>query len=112
MACLMICAMSFSRRYFVLFIIVVFLHTVTKCNARDCVCNQLVCDFDTSNCSYGVTTDPCGCCQVCARGLGQTCGGEGEICGVGLTCEIQAKPGDVITGREGRTCRGRSECLL
>lgn len=108
------CAMPFSRRCLLLFVMIVFLQTIIKCQARDCFCNQLVCDHDASNCSTGVTTDPCGCCQVCARGPGEPCGGEGEdagVCGTGLTCEIQAKTGDVMNGRERGICKGRSECL-
>ena len=38
---------------------------------------------------WGVTVDVCGCCQVCARGLGDLCGGAyagNPQCGAGLEC--------------------------
>ena len=104
-----------GRQHLLLLILTLFSLAISTCSARDCFCNQLVCDSDISNCSAGVTTDPCGCCHVCARGLGETCGGEGEVagvCGAGLTCEIQAIPGDVISGLEKGICKGRSKCLL
>ena len=40
-------------------------------------------------CRAGVTRDPCLCCMVCAKGLGEVCGGESSrygTCGAGLTC--------------------------
>ena len=115
MACTTGRAQVIGNRHVMLFIVVMLSLAVTTCSARDCFCNRLVCDNDVSNCSSGVTMDSCGCCEVCARGLGEACGGEGEdsgVCGKGLTCEIHSIPGNVISTLEKGTCKGRSRCLL
>uniref|UniRef100_A0A0C9RPB1 TSA: Tityus bahiensis Tbah01400 mRNA sequence n=1 Tax=Tityus bahiensis TaxID=50343 RepID=A0A0C9RPB1_TITBA len=42
------------------------------------------------NCSAGITRDACGCCDVCARGEGESCGGPWFLsgrCGKGLKCD-------------------------
>nr|P0CJ14.1 RecName: Full=Venom protein 302; Flags: Precursor [Lychas mucronatus] len=41
------------------------------------------------NCLAGTTKDVCGCCDVCAKIEGESCGGPWNIggsCAVGLTC--------------------------
>lgn len=82
---------------------------VSLARAHDlCTCNQLTCD-NPVNCSYGEVLDPCGCCMVCARGKGESCGGgrsrRGGVCAKGLQCVINAKPGDLVTGDEQGTCQ-------
>ncbi|XP_064085800.1 venom protein 302-like [Macrobrachium nipponense] len=42
-----------------------------------------------SECPYGVTKDICNCCDACAKGPGETCGGIWNIhgkCGLEYTC--------------------------
>ncbi|CAG0895021.1 unnamed protein product, partial [Cyprideis torosa] len=51
------------------------------------VCSSL---FNTENCPRGIVKDVCGCCDICAKDLGETCGGPYEAfgkCGPGLRCE-------------------------
>ncbi|CAB3982045.1 cysteine-rich motor neuron 1 -like isoform X2 [Paramuricea clavata] len=52
-------------------------------------CHSVVCDTDVSKCKDGIAKDTCGCCDVCARGEGESCGGlfhnHGK-CGNGLKC--------------------------
>lgn len=48
----------------------------------------------TPTCSYGLTKAPCGCCDECAKGLGEDCGGEWGFsgrCAEGLECEVEKK---------------------
>ncbi len=78
--------------------------------------HTLVCDIcDLSKCSDPVpkdcpgslTTDPCGCCHMCARVVNQTCGGQYGIhgtCDIGLVCSINPQPGGLITGQEIGIC--------
>jgi len=51
-----------------------------------------------SNCTSGqLTKDPCGCCDECAKAVGQSCGGMwgfGGNCADGLTCYKPAVAGD------------------
>lgn len=71
-----------------------------------CTCNHLTCDTPT-NCSHGLVLDQCGCCIVCARRLGEPCGGADNpgVCGRGLQCVVKAKPGDRVTGMEQGVCQ-------
>ena len=54
-------------------------------------CMIEACDVNTT-CEHGKTKDACGCCDVCIRMEGETCGGvessEGS-CDKGLTCKIR-----------------------
>lgn len=74
-----------------------------------CTCNQLTCN-NPIDCIYGVVLDQCGCCMMCARGKGDSCGGgserSGGVCGKGLQCVIRAQPGDMVTGNEQGSCQG------
>lgn len=79
-----------------------------------CTCNQLMCDVPV-NCTHGVVPDNCGCCEVCARGVHELCGGAPDgagVCAAGLQCVIHARPGDLVTGRERGTCEGNSVNLF
>ncbi|CAL4128345.1 unnamed protein product, partial [Meganyctiphanes norvegica] len=52
-------------------------------------CHEIDCPVPT--CSYGVTKDVCGCCDECAKGPGETCGGPWGIsgsCSEGLECKL------------------------
>ncbi|XP_064085799.1 single insulin-like growth factor-binding domain protein-2 [Macrobrachium nipponense] len=49
-----------------------------------------------SDCPYGVTTDICNCCDVCAKGPGEACGGlwnQLGKCGPEYTC-VPVEGGD------------------
>nr|AIX87724.1 orphan peptide AbOp-5 [Androctonus bicolor] len=35
-----------------------------------------------NNCQYGVVKDTCGCCEICAKGVGEACGGLRNIHGI------------------------------
>ena len=83
--------------------------SLSKADDSACVCNQLSCETPV-NCTHGIVSDPCGCCIVCARGAGDTCGGGPNgigVCGDGLQCVINAENGDVITGREEGVCQSK-----
>lgn len=73
-------------------------------------CNPLTCPHDL-HCPGGSTTDPCGCCRVCARLINETCGGSFELlgrCAAGLQCFITPPAyGAEVTGQEEGTCQGK-----
>ncbi|XP_052768756.1 cysteine-rich motor neuron 1 protein-like [Mya arenaria] len=72
-----------------------------------CTCNHLTCPAP-EHCAHGTVPDQCGCCMVCARGVHEPCGGGPEgpgVCGLGLQCVIDARPGDLVTGNEQGTCQ-------
>ena len=53
-------------------------------------CNPAGCR-EVGPCAHGTVKDPCACCDVCAQGLGEECGGPYNgfgRCGVGLVCNI------------------------
>ncbi|XP_055531472.1 cysteine-rich motor neuron 1 protein-like isoform X2 [Wyeomyia smithii] len=55
--------------------------------ALKCVCNPAECDVIRSEDCPGkgfMIWDPCRCCKVCARTIGEACGGPGDFSG---TCE-------------------------
>ncbi|XP_058458051.1 cysteine-rich motor neuron 1 protein-like isoform X2 [Malaya genurostris] len=59
----------------------------SKTNALKCVCNPSECDVVRSEDCPGkgyIVWDPCRCCKVCARTVGEACGGPGDFSG---TCE-------------------------
>ena len=65
---------------------------IDRANALACGhCNRKLCDYPT-NCAGGLTFEPnCGCCLVCAKVLGETCGGEwgsSGRCDKGLECYV------------------------
>ena len=48
-------------------------------------------------CKGGTVSDMCGCCDVCAKIAGESCGGPDDLmgrCDVGLRCDI-AEPDDI-----------------
>ncbi|XP_076366867.1 venom protein 302-like [Tachypleus tridentatus] len=52
-------------------------------------CDKSACINYTKNCPVGFTVDVCGCCEVCAKAEGETCGGEWNkegSCGRRLSC--------------------------
>ncbi|KAK7450214.1 hypothetical protein BaRGS_00039962 [Batillaria attramentaria] len=61
-------------------------------------CRQIHCairDPKELDCPGGVSTGVCGCCPVCARLAGQSCGGDWSYlgkCDRGLTCRTPAQP--------------------
>ncbi|XP_067132100.1 venom protein 302-like [Centruroides vittatus] len=49
-------------------------------------------------CSVGIVTDVCGCCDVCAKNVGEECGGPWNVfglCGSKLVCLKKPPPPDV-----------------
>lgn len=56
-------------------------------------CEKLFCTVKKASklkCRGGVTTDICGCCPVCAKQVGEPCGGEWNYlgkCDQGLYCK-------------------------
>lgn len=55
------------------------------------------------DCAHGATKDECGCCDVCAKGLGEECGGyrnHGGTCAENLICKpnlvIHQLPGQCV----------------
>nr|XP_033341457.1 cysteine-rich motor neuron 1 protein isoform X2 [Megalopta genalis] len=67
--------------------------SVAVARALSCVCSPLECDVLTDeDCPGGLTSDPCGCCKVCARVEGEPCGGLfgfSGSCADGLQCVIK-----------------------
>ncbi|XP_076031862.1 venom protein 302-like [Oratosquilla oratoria] len=64
---------------------------VQRSQGLDCIpCSDTVCDPPKPvNCKWGTQKDVCGCCLVCAKGLGEVCGGpwfSSGRCARGLRC--------------------------
>ncbi|KAK3864295.1 hypothetical protein Pcinc_030010 [Petrolisthes cinctipes] len=56
---------------------------------------------EVSRCSWGLVLDMCGCCYVCGKGPGESCGGQWAWhgrCGRGLDCR---RPSDINEARGG-----------
>jgi len=84
---------------------------------HDCMLTNLVkCPLDCSGvfcnrykyvkrtCTSGTVYDSCGCCQVCAKGADQLCGGIQDIygkCGPGLYCDISKTISEMPIGNIG-----------
>ena len=49
------------------------------------LCSTVSCGEPASNCRFGITRDPCGCCDYCVSGPGKECDQVG-LCGLGLEC--------------------------
>ncbi|XP_045612997.1 single insulin-like growth factor-binding domain protein-2 [Procambarus clarkii] len=67
-------------------------------------CREVTCEMPTiiNQCSWGLVLDMCGCCFVCGKGPGETCGGQWAWhgrCGRGLDCRHAR--GSKSTNREG-----------
>ncbi|XP_070507896.1 cysteine-rich motor neuron 1 protein [Chironomus tepperi] len=82
--------------------IFLFFINVKVLNALKCVCNVNDCDIIKADQCPGrgvLIWDPCRCCKVCAKTIGETCGGPGGFSG---TCEPPlrciSKPPIVGTG--------------
>ncbi|XP_036373325.1 insulin-like growth factor-binding protein 7 [Megalops cyprinoides] len=77
-----------------LFVLVVSLTFTTAASgrvARSCgTCEISKCaPLPTEGCKFGAILDGCGCCEVCAAGLGEPCGGRGasaKRCASGMEC--------------------------
>ncbi|KAJ8271254.1 hypothetical protein COCON_G00101130 [Conger conger] len=59
--------------------------------ARSCgTCEPSACaPLPADGCAFGTMLDPCGCCEICAAGLGELCGGRGlsaRRCAPGMEC--------------------------
>ncbi|EDV26322.1 uncharacterized protein TRIADDRAFT_54193 [Trichoplax adhaerens] len=70
----------------------IFVYAITCSNGLGCPhCNRQKCKYPT-NCPGGLTYEPyCGCCLVCAKVLGESCGGpwgSSGHCDKGLECYI------------------------
>ncbi|GIY57271.1 single insulin-like growth factor-binding domain protein-1 [Caerostris darwini] len=64
------------------FCLLVGLVLVVSTLALDCpVCFKFKCK-DPGPCHLGQTTDVCGCCTVCYKGIGEECGGPWNVFGV------------------------------
>ncbi|XP_040019212.2 uncharacterized protein LOC120809460 [Gasterosteus aculeatus] len=65
-------------------------------------------------CAGGVTTGVCGCCPVCARAEGETCGGTWDYlgkCDEGLVCVYGDTTADRAHAERTGTCRAVIESL-
>lgn len=55
-------------------------------------CDKSMCPRMPTDCSAGQVLDHCNCCQVCASGEDEACGGNGKlgdpVCGEGLECSV------------------------
>lgn len=64
--------------------------------ARSCgTCDPSSCaPLPAAGCAFGVILDGCNCCEVCAAGLGELCGGRGQAarrCAFGMECVKDAE---------------------
>uniref|UniRef100_A0A1E1WVU2 Putative insulin-like protein growth factor binding protein n=1 Tax=Tityus obscurus TaxID=1221240 RepID=A0A1E1WVU2_TITOB len=77
-----------------LFLSVCLYSVVVSLSCRPCdksACKQL----SEADCPVGITSDTCGCCQVCAKNAGEDCGGPWKVygrCGKGLECVKPPSP--------------------
>lgn len=60
---------------------------------QDILCSEIACGEyecpDTTYCEFGIAPDICDCCNICAKGLDDHCGGMlnlAGICGEGYFC--------------------------
>ncbi|CAL4171545.1 unnamed protein product [Meganyctiphanes norvegica] len=69
----------------------ILLTMVDRSLALSCIpCSEVDCG-PTPTCSYEVTKSICGCCNVCAKGPGEECGGPWGLsgtCSLGLECQL------------------------
>eukprot|EP00112_Aurelia_sp_Birch-Aquarium-sp1_P008678 Seg1962.2 transcript_id=Seg1962.2/GoldUCD/mRNA.D3Y31 product="Venom protein 302" protein_id=Seg1962.2/GoldUCD/D3Y31 len=72
---------------------------VYSANPENCNCGRTICP-STNNCLQNRILDDCGCCFVCARNVGEVCGGKRNSfgkCGVGLKCDFgENNPGSYL----------------
>lgn len=62
------------------------------------------------NCPGGIVDSPCQCCQICAKQLGEVCGGIWDLegtCDEGLYCGISPDFGGSVIGGSVGTCLGK-----
>ncbi|KAG8224732.1 hypothetical protein J437_LFUL006450 [Ladona fulva] len=62
-------------------------------------CEFTECSKKPLKCPYGIAKDVCGCCDVCANGVGEECGGESGIlgrCGKGLRCDRRPRGNEAL----------------
>ncbi|CAL1272301.1 unnamed protein product [Larinioides sclopetarius] len=64
------------------FCIVVCFGLVMSCLALDCPDCDIKACRNPGLCRLGKTTDVCGCCPVCYKGVGDECGGPWNVFGV------------------------------
>jgi len=107
---------TFSWNIFTCSCLLICVQLIDSSRAYDmCTCNQLMCNVPVG-CKHGLVPDQCGCCEVCARGVHEMCGGAPDgtgVCAAGLQCVIHARAGDLVTGRERGTCEGKTHfCQL
>ncbi|GAB6024847.1 hypothetical protein CHUAL_009965 [Chamberlinius hualienensis] len=82
----------------ILFCLVLFAASVSSyVEALTCMSCELVdCNIkNLSKCKYGTVKDVCHCCDVCAKGPGESCGGMWEMegkCATGLRCRTETPP--------------------
>ncbi|KAG9261449.1 serine protease HTRA1-like [Astyanax mexicanus] len=63
------------------------------------------CPRAPDSCYFGMTSDPCTCCPVCAAGEGDACEGERALCGEGLRCARgPAGPHECACAEQGEVC--------
>lgn len=59
-------------------------------------CSQVKCvDKTEKDCPVGIVPHYCGCCKVCAKNVGEVCGGLWKtkgVCGEGLECVKPPRP--------------------
>ena len=75
--------------------------TVEPAAALSCICDLDYCDpLDSKQCDYGLVKDVCNCCDVCAKGPGESCGGHFAVegfCADGYDCMVQVPFGSTWT---------------
>ncbi|XP_032379051.1 cysteine-rich motor neuron 1 protein [Etheostoma spectabile] len=80
-------------------------------------CEQIHCSSRRAlklQCKGGVTTGVCGCCRVCARAEGETCGGTWDYlgkCDKGLVCVYQDSAADKPDPERKGICKAVIESL-
>ncbi|KAK6181353.1 hypothetical protein SNE40_009225 [Patella caerulea] len=72
------------------------------------VCDPELCSPDPKDCPGGFTKGICNCCNVCAKLVNESCGGNFGLlgkCADNLRCYISPKVGQAITGQEEGICK-------
>ncbi|XP_023217449.1 venom protein 302-like [Centruroides sculpturatus] len=73
-----------------------------------CSCDKKSCK-PLTNCKFGMVKDGCNCCQVCAKGVGESCGGRFNvhgICADDLECVYSRSLTNLEKLKRGGTCIG------